>query len=58
MHFYLDQNGDMKAREAMRHLMRAAKSAGGLIEPAARDCKRILTAGDPPKAERLARPPH
>jgi hypothetical protein len=52
MHFYLDQNGDMKAREAMRHLMRATKSAIGPIEHAARDCKRILTAGEAPKRNR------
>jgi hypothetical protein len=52
VHFYLDQNGDMKAREAMRHLIRATKSAIGPIENATRDCIRILTAGDPPKRNR------
>jgi hypothetical protein len=36
VHFYLDQNGDMKAREAMRHLMRATMSLVGQIEPVAR----------------------
>jgi hypothetical protein len=56
MHFYLDKHGDTHAREAMHTLMRAAKSAGGLIEPAARECKRILTAGDRPKAERACGP--
>lgn len=56
MHFYLDEHGDMKAREAMRHLMRATKSVIGQIESAARDCRRILIAGDPPMQNRSLGP--
>jgi hypothetical protein len=52
VHFYLDSHGDMKAREAMRHLIRATKSATGPVETAVRDCIRILTAGDPPRRNR------
>jgi hypothetical protein len=56
VHFYLDQNGDMKAREAMRHLMRATMSVVGQIEPAARECRRLLVAGDPPMQNRSLGP--
>jgi hypothetical protein len=56
VHFYLDQHGDMKAREAMRYLMKATKSATGHIETAARECKRILIVGDPPMQNRSLGP--
>jgi hypothetical protein len=56
VHFYLDNHGDVRAREAMNTLTRATKSAAGLIGPAARECKLILTAGQRPKADRACGP--
>lgn len=56
VHFYLDQHGDLRARQAMKDLMRAMPGAFEAVDRAARKAKAILTEGAPPKRNRECGP--